>query len=65
MVKPSNVLSQWSQLIENFQASSQDFYVAFERAAAARAMPESLATVVLQVSDWNKGSKKGRRSPEP
>jgi predicted chitinase len=21
--------------------------------------------VVLQVSDWNKGSKKGRRSPEP
>jgi hypothetical protein len=46
MVKPSNILSQWSQLIENFQASSQDFYVAFERAAAARAMPESLATRV-------------------
>ena len=46
MVKPSNVISQWSQLIENFQASSRDFYGAFERAAAARAMPESLATRV-------------------
>jgi hypothetical protein len=26
---------------------------------------ESVFRVVLQVSDWNKGSKKGRRSPEP
>src|SRR5450755_3735292 len=46
MVKPSNVISQWCQLIENFQASSQDFYVAFARAAEARAMPQSLSTRV-------------------
>jgi hypothetical protein len=46
MVKPSNVISQWCQLIENFQASSQDFYGAFERAAEARAMPQSLSTRV-------------------
>ena len=43
MVKPSNIISQWCQLIENFQASPQDFYGAFERAAASRAVPESLA----------------------
>jgi hypothetical protein len=46
MVKPSNVLSQWSQLIENFQASSQDFYAAFERAAETRAIPQCIANRV-------------------
>jgi len=43
LAKPSNVLSQWSQLIPNFQASSQEFYAAFEGAMAARAMPESFS----------------------
>src|SRR5215472_4191946 len=43
MPKPSNVISQWCNLIENFQASSQEFYTAFEQAAAARAMPESFS----------------------
>ncbi len=39
-MKLSNVISHWDQLIENFQASSQDFYRAFEAATEARAVPE-------------------------
>src|SRR5712691_9811915 len=40
MPKPANVISQWCQLIENFQASSQEFYVSFERAVETRAVPQ-------------------------
>jgi len=40
MAKPANVISHWSQLIENFQSSPQDFYKAFETAVTARSVPE-------------------------
>src|SRR5262245_53210442 len=40
MAKPKNVISQWSQLFENFQASTQDFYTSFEKAVEARAVPQ-------------------------
>jgi hypothetical protein len=40
MAKQENVISQWCQLFENFQASSLEFYTSFERAVAARAVPE-------------------------
>jgi hypothetical protein len=39
VAKPTNVIAQWPHLIENFQASSQEFYKAFEAAVAARAVP--------------------------
>ncbi|MGD0499065.1 MAG: hypothetical protein ABSC23_11575 [Bryobacteraceae bacterium] len=41
MAKPSNVISHWSHLIENFQASSLEFYASVERAVEARAVPET------------------------
>ena len=41
MAKPTNVIAHWHQLIENFQASSLEFYAAVERAVEARAVPES------------------------
>jgi hypothetical protein len=44
MLKLDTVISQWSQLIENFQASSQEFYNAFESAVATRAIPELHST---------------------
>jgi hypothetical protein len=40
MPKPTNIISHWYQLIENFDASSQEFYQAFESAVAARAVPQ-------------------------
>jgi hypothetical protein len=40
MAKPTNVISQWCQLFENFQASSQDFYNQFEQAVEARGVPQ-------------------------
>ena len=40
MAKQDNVISQWCQLIENFQASSLEFYKSFEKAVEARAVPE-------------------------
>jgi hypothetical protein len=40
MAKQDNVISQWCQLIENFQASSLEFYASFEKAVATRAVPE-------------------------
>jgi hypothetical protein len=40
MVKLSTVISQWGQLFENFQASSQEFYKAFEAAVASRSIPQ-------------------------
>jgi hypothetical protein len=40
MAKPANVISHWCQLIENFQASSMEFYGAFERAIQMRCVPE-------------------------
>jgi hypothetical protein len=41
MAKPTNVISHWYQLIENFQASPLEFYDSVERAVAARAVPET------------------------
>ncbi|HEY4360351.1 MAG TPA: hypothetical protein VGN17_05265 [Bryobacteraceae bacterium] len=40
MAKQANVISHWSQLIENFQTSSLDFYTSVERAVGTRAVPE-------------------------
>src|SRR5215470_877349 len=40
MAAPTNVIAHWPHLIENFQASSQEFYKAFEKAVASRAVPE-------------------------
>lgn len=41
MAKPANVIWNWNHLIENFQASPQDFYKAFEAAVATRVVPET------------------------
>ena len=41
MAKPAKVISQWCQLLEHFQASSQDFYQEFERAVESRAVPQT------------------------
>jgi hypothetical protein len=41
MAKPTNVISHWHQLIENFQASSLEFYASVEHAVEARAVPET------------------------
>ena len=46
MGKPTNVISQWSQLIEHFQGSSQEFYKGFERAVVERAIPQTQWTRV-------------------
>src|SRR5579862_6409792 len=40
MAKEPNVISHWDRLIENFQASSLEFYSAFEKAVESRAVPE-------------------------
>jgi hypothetical protein len=40
MAKPSNVISHWDHLFENFQGSPQEFYASFEKATEARAVPE-------------------------
>jgi hypothetical protein len=40
MPRPANVISQWCQLIENFQASSEEFYQAFAKAVEVRAVPQ-------------------------
>lgn len=40
MAKPVDAISHWDQLFENFQASSVEFYELFERAVAARLVPE-------------------------
>jgi hypothetical protein len=40
-MKLDNVIGHWSQLIENFQASSQEFYQSFEGAVAERSVPET------------------------
>jgi hypothetical protein len=40
MRKLDSVISQWCQLIENFQFSSSAFYDAVEKAVVARAIPE-------------------------
>jgi hypothetical protein len=47
MAKPTNVISQWCQLIENFQASPQEFYEQFEYAVAMKAVPQLHWTRVL------------------
>ena len=41
MAKPTNVISCWQQLIEQFQASSLEFYAAVEKAVDSRAVPEA------------------------
>jgi hypothetical protein len=41
MAKQANVISHWSHLIENFQASPTIFYEAFEKAVTERAVPET------------------------
>lgn len=41
MAKPTNVISHWDQLIENFQASSLEFYAAFEKAVEERSVPQT------------------------
>lgn len=46
MAQPVNVISHWYQLIENFQASSVEFYREFERAVQARSVPQIHATSV-------------------
>src|SRR6202451_901199 len=40
MAKQANVISHWDQLIENFQASSMEFYNSVEKALEGRAVPE-------------------------
>jgi hypothetical protein len=40
MAKDANVISHWDRLIENFQASSLEFYTSLEKAIEARAVPE-------------------------
>jgi hypothetical protein len=40
MAKQANVISHWHRLIENFQASSLDFYESVETAVQARLVPE-------------------------
>ena len=40
MAKQENVISHWDQLIENFQASSLEFYNSVEKALEGRAVPE-------------------------
>jgi hypothetical protein len=40
MAKQANVISHWDQLIENFQASSLEFYNSVEKALEGRAVPE-------------------------
>src|SRR3984885_15199518 len=40
MAKQANVISHWDQLIENFQASSLEFYNSIEKALEGRAVPE-------------------------
>ena len=40
MAKQANVISHWYQLIENFQASSLEFYNSVEKALEARSVPE-------------------------
>jgi len=39
MAKPANVIANWPHLIENFQASPQEFYKAFEEAVSRRGVP--------------------------
>ncbi|HXI40974.1 MAG TPA: hypothetical protein VNH83_13405 [Bryobacteraceae bacterium] len=41
MAISANVISHWDQLIENFQASSVEFYNLVERAVVARSVPEA------------------------
>jgi hypothetical protein len=40
MAKQADVISHWDQLIENFQASSLEFYNSVEKALEGRAVPE-------------------------
>ncbi len=40
MAKPTNVISHWDQLIENFQASSLEFYGELEKAIHTRLVPQ-------------------------
>jgi hypothetical protein len=40
MAKQANVISHWDQLIENYQASSLEFYASVEKALEGRAVPE-------------------------
>lgn len=40
MAKQANVISHWDQLLENFQASSLEFYNSVEKALEGRAVPE-------------------------
>jgi len=41
MAKPSNVISHWDRLFENFQASSLEFYNSVEKAVETRMVPET------------------------
>src|SRR5579862_8305723 len=40
MAKQANVISHWDQLIENYQASSLEFYASVEKSLEGRAVPE-------------------------
>jgi hypothetical protein len=46
MAKDANVHGHWHQLIDNFQASPQEFYMAFEQALQERRVPELHSTRV-------------------
>lgn len=41
MAQQANVISHWDKLIENFQASSLEFYSSLEKAIEARLVPHS------------------------
>jgi hypothetical protein len=41
MAKQANVISHWDQLIENFQASSLEFYNGVEQALVSRSVPQT------------------------
>ena len=41
MAKQANVIDHWDQLIENFQASSLEFYNSLEKAIEAKSVPET------------------------
>jgi len=41
MAMPSNVIAHWDHLLENFQASSMEFYSSLEKAIHTRSLPES------------------------
>ena len=53
MAKDPNVLGHWHDLIDNFQASPQEFYRAFEQALEERRVPELHST---RIGDIRRGN---------